>query len=274
MICKDWFSNPTCEKTTNEIFICKSAVIPSTDCIRKTIEMKAIQLLIAVFFITQVQAQDTARFFKNADAFFKANVKNGLVNYGAVKNNPEALHALLDNASQLKVSTSDASTYQAFWINAYNLSVIKGIVTEYPVKQPLSIKGFFDKNTYNVGGLSITLNDIENKMLRAKFPSEPRFHFALVCAGLGCPPIINEAYTPSKLESQLQRQTEIAINNPNFIKVKENKVQVSQIFEWYKEDFVQNGNEIDFLNTYRKEAIPADAKLSYYPYDWTLNDTK
>ena len=96
----------------------------------------------------------------------------------------------------------------------------------------------------------------------------------LVCAGLGCPPIINEAYTPAKLKSQLQRQTTIAVNNPNFIKVNGNKVQISQIFEWYKEDFVRKGTEIDFLNIYRKEPISSDAKLSYYLYDWTLNDTK
>ena len=233
-----------------------------------------ITLVLVAFLGTQSNAQSTDAFFANADTFFKANVKNGRVDYAAVKSNPEALKALLVNASKIKVSTNDAATYQAFWINTYNLAVIKGIVKKYPVKQPLSINGFFDKKTYDVGGTSITLNDIENKMLRAKFPKEPRFHFALVCAGLGCPPIINEAYTPSKLESQLQRQTEIAINNPNFIKAKGDKVQVSQIFEWYKEDFVHDGNEIDFLNKYRKEAIPENAKLSYYPYDWTLNDVQ
>ena len=138
----------------------------------------------------------------------------------------------------------------------------------------MDIKGFFDKTTRTVGGKEIVLNDIENKLLRAKFPKEPRFHFVLVCAGLGCPPIIAEAYTPEKLESQLQRQTEIAVNNPNFIKVKGNKLQLSQIFEWYKGDFTQDGNEIEYLNKYRKEAISAKAKISYYPYDWNLNETK
>ncbi len=240
--------------------------------------MKSITNLALLLVITlssvHIQAQDTASFFSDADTFFKANVKNGLVNYAAVKANPQALDELLENAASISVSTSDAATYQSFWINAYNLAVIKGITEKYPVRQPLSIKGFFDKNTFKLGGTNITLNDIENKKLRAQFPSEPRFHFVLVCAGLGCPPIINEAYTPAKLKSQLQRQTTLAVNNPNFIKVKGNKVQISQIFEWYKEDFVRNGTEIDFLNKYRKEPISSDAKLSYYPYDWTLNDTK
>ena len=138
----------------------------------------------------------------------------------------------------------------------------------------MKIGGFFDKTTHEIGGVKTTLNDLENKLLRKVFPKEARFHFVLVCAGLGCPPIINEAYTPAKLEAQLQRQTTIALNNPNFIKVKGNKVQLSQIFEWYKGDFTQNGSEIDYINKFRKETIPSKARVSYYPYDWTLNQVK
>lgn len=94
---------------------------------------------------------------------------------------------------------------------------------------------------------------MEHKMLRAVFPKEPRFHFVLVCAGLGCPPIINEAYIPNMLEDQLQIQAQIAINNPNFIMVNKNKVKLSQIFEWYKGDFTQDGKSlVDFINLYRK----------------------
>ena len=69
----------------------------------------------------------------------------------------------------------------------------------------------------------------------------------------------------------MQEQTEIALNNPNFIKIKGNKVQLSQIFEWYKIDFVHDGSEIDYINKFRKEPIPKNAKVSYYVYDWQLN---
>ncbi len=236
--------------------------------------MKSVKLIITLLFLGNVYAQDTASFFAKADQFFKEHVENGRVDYAAVKNNPETLNNLLNDAATMQVSPSNAKAYQAFWINAYNLSVIKGIINKYPVKSPLKINGFFDKTTYTLGGTDITLNDIENKKLRAAFPREPRFHFALVCAGLGCPPIIDEAYVPENLDSQLQRQTVKALNDPNFIRVKENKVVVSQIFEWYKEDFVLEGDEIDFLNRYRKSPIDTHLKLSYYPYDWTLNDVK
>ena len=236
--------------------------------------MKNFAILFTLLVAQALSAQSTDAFFTNADTFFKTYIKNGRVDYAAVQSNPKTLDALLEDARTIEVSKTDVKTYQAFWINAYNLSVIKGIVSKYPVKQPLSIKGFFDKQKHTIGGSSITLNDIENKKLRAVFPDEARFHFVLVCAGLGCPPIINEAYTPAKLENQLQQQTKLAINNPSFIRVKGNKVQISQIFEWYNEDFTRNGSVLSFINTYRDTKIDASAKLSYYPYDWTLNDIK
>lgn len=236
--------------------------------------MKRLFLAAILIATTSLYAQSPDTFISKANDFFKTNVSNGRVNYKAIKSNPDALQELVALGKEVRVTTANAASYQAFWINAYNLHVINGIVDNYPTKSPLDIKGFFDKTTREVGGKNITLNDIENKLLRAQFPKEARFHFVLVCAGLGCPPIINEAYKPSNLEAQLQRQTKIALNNPNFIKVKGNKVQLSQIFEWYKGDFTHSGSEVDYINKYRNEAIPAKAKVSYYSYNWTLNDTK
>jgi hypothetical protein len=228
-------------------------------------------LLLSLSF-SESSAQGLDSFFEDADGFFNSYVSNGKVDYKAILEAPSQLNSLLEKAKQIEVSASDVSTYQAFWINAYNLLVIKGIINNYPINSPLDKKGFFDKITYDLGNTSITLNDIENKKLRGLFDEEARFHFVLVCAGLGCPPIINKAYKPDSLEAQLQKQTEVALNNPNFIKVKGNKVQLSQIFDWYKGDFTQNGTEIEYINRYRKEAIPINANVSYYNYDWRLNE--
>lgn len=236
--------------------------------------MKRIATLITLLFVAVSYGQSVDTFVNKADTFFNTYIKNGRVDYKSIKSNPETLNELVTLAKGVRVSKSNVKEYQAFWINAYNITVIKGIVDKYPVKGPLKINGFFDKTTHEIGGVKTTLNDLENKLLRKVFPKEARFHFVLVCAGLGCPPIINEAYTPAKLEAQLQRQTTIALNNPSFIKVKGNKVQLSQIFEWYKGDFTQNGSEIDYINKFRKETIPAKARVSYYPYDWTLNQVK
>ncbi len=236
--------------------------------------MKRIATLITLLLVAVSYGQSVDTFVNKADTFFNTYIKNGRVDYKTIKSNPETLNELVTLAKGVRVSKSNVKEYQAFWINAYNITVIKGIVEKYPVKGPLKIGGFFDKTTHEIGGVKTTLNDLENKLLRKVFPKEARFHFVLVCAGLGCPPIINEAYTPAKLEAQLQRQTTIALNNPNFIKVKGNKVQLSQIFEWYKGDFTQNGSEIDYINKFRKETIPSKARVSYYPYDWTLNQVK
>lgn len=231
--------------------------------------------LIFAFVVTFGFAQSTDTFFKDADAFFKQYVKDGRVNYKAIKKNPAQLNELLAATNTISVGISDANTYQAYWINIYNLSVIKGIVENYPVKSPLDIKGFFDATKHAVGGKKITLNDIEHKLLRGQF-NDARFHFVLVCAGLGCPPIIAEAYMPNSLNTQLDRQTRVALNNDEFIKVntRKKRVQLSEIMKWYKDDFTQNGSEIDFINQYRKEKIAKKSKISYYPYNWKLNQTK
>ncbi len=232
-------------------------------------------IIIVIALATQMSfSQSTTDFFAKADTFFKTYVSNGRVNYDAIKKDPSSLDELLDIASKIRVSKSKPKTFQSFYINAYNLAVIKGVVNKYPVKSPLNIKGFFDKITYNLGGKKTTLNGLENIILRKNFPKEARFHFVLVCAGLGCPPIINQAYKPSTLETQLQRQAVKALNNPSFIRFKGKKVLLSQIFEWYKEDFTHNGSEVDYINKFRKEKIPSNSRVSYYTYDWSLNRTK
>ena len=219
------------------------------------------------------EAQTLETFFKQADSFFKTYVKNGRVAYSEIKKEPSALNEVLKTAEGISVSKTDAKNYKAFWINAYNLSVIKGLVDNYPTSSPLNDKGFFDKTKYNLAGKKVTLNSIENDLLRAQF-KDARFHFVLVCGAVGCPPLINKAYLPSTLEAQLQKQATLAINGDYFIKVNNKKKQVkgSKILEWYKEDFVANGQtEIDYLNRFRTTKIPTDFKLSYFEYNWNIN---
>jgi hypothetical protein len=219
-----------------------------------------------------MQAQNLDVFLSQSNTFFKANVKNGKVAYDAIYKNQDALNTVLATANAIAVMEGDEKNYKAFWINAYNLSVIKGIIDNYPIKSPLDDPGFFDKTTYNLGGKQITLNDIEHKLLRPKF-KDPRFHFVLVCGAIGCPPLISKAYLPDTLDAQLEAQTKKAING-SFLKVNTKKIRISasKIMEWYKEDFTMNGStEIDFINKYRTEQVPARSKLSYFEYNWNLN---
>ena len=199
-------------------------------------------------------------------------MNNGKVAYSKIHASQDELNSILKIAEGISVLKNDADNYQAFWINAYNLSVIKGIIDNYPTKSPLDNKGFFDKTTYRLGGKKITLNDIEHKLLRGNF-KDARFHFVLICGAVGCPPLIDKAYLPETLDLQMEKQTKMALNGP-FLKVntKKKRVEASQIMEWYKEDFTMNNkSEIDFINTYRTEKIPNNFKLSYFPYNWTVN---
>lgn len=238
---------------------------------RHNMKRLSLILLILIFFGSfSAQSQSLKAFFSKADSFFKTNVANGRVAYDAIKKEQSTLKEVLKIAESISVSKSDAANYQAFWINAYNLSVIKGIVDNYPTNSPLDNKGFFDKTTYSLGGKNITLNDIEHKLLRGNF-KDARFHFVLVCGAIGCPPLISKAYLPGTLDSQLEKQTVLAING-SFIKVKKNKIQGSEILKWYKEDFTMNGKtEIDFINKYRTEKVSKKSKLSYFPYNWNVN---
>ncbi|GAA3577984.1 hypothetical protein GCM10022395_28350 [Snuella lapsa] len=218
-------------------------------------------------------SQNGDAFFTEADAFFKANVVNGKVAYAAIKDNSGQLNRLLRLAETFTVSDKDESICKAFWVNAYNISVIKGIVDNYPIKSPLDKAGFFDRDTYKLAGEALTLNAVEHENLIAVY-KDARFHFVLVCGALGCPPLISEAYMPATVDAQMDLQTKKALNG-SFLKVnsKRKRVEVSQIMAWYKKDFTANGaTEIDFINRYRTEGIPNNYKLTYFTYNWNLNE--
>jgi len=236
------------------------------------------KILVQISFLLAVTvafAQNNGSFYSEVNGFFNTYVKNGKVDYRSILENRTELDKILTLSKEIRVSQEGADEYQAFWINGYNLLVIKSIIDNYPIRSPLGKAGFFDVTKHDIGGVQITLNDIEHKMLRGVFAKEPRFHFVLVCAGLGCPPIINKAYLPDTLNSQLEEQTKLALNDPDFIQINKNKVKISQIFEWYKGDFTQDGKDlIGFINQYRIEKLPHKARVSYYPYNWELNEIK
>ncbi|MBK5193318.1 MAG: DUF547 domain-containing protein [Flavobacteriaceae bacterium] len=233
--------------------------------------MKSLKVLF-LLISTTLSAQDTSKFFDSADHFFQTYVENGKVKYAEIKRHPKALSNLMEGAKKIKVSPENPDQYKAFWIKSYNLAVISGIVKNYPVSSPMDLNGFFDKTSYEIGGKKVTLNSIENDLLRAKF-YEPRFHFVLVCAAKSCPPIISEAYRPETLEEQLQRQTEKAMNNPQFVQVQKDKVLFSEIMKWYEQDFTKNGQTlIGFAIKYRKTPIPNNFETGFYKYNWKLNE--
>ncbi|MFI1743460.1 DUF547 domain-containing protein [Thalassobellus sediminis] len=238
--------------------------------------MKSFLFTTILIFSLGAYSQNSSDFFYKADVFFSSYVSTGLVNYEAIEKKTESLIELIALSNSISFKDLDSNTQKAFWINLYNIITIKSVIENLPIKSPLDVVGFFDTKKHEVVHETLTLNDIENNKIRRKY-DDPRIHFVLVCAGLGCPPIINSAYLPKNLDSQLEKQTRLALNNPKFIQLnhKRKKVAISEIFKWYLSDFASKESKlIDYINIYREEKIPTDYKITYYTYDWSLNKVK
>ena len=230
-----------------------------------------ITLLLLSVQLVMAQGNINSEFFNQTNAFFKQYVSGNAINYAQIKKNPSQLNKLVEQVGKANLSGADANTIQAFYINAYNLLVIDGAIQNYPLKSVLDVPGFFDGKKKTVAGKQLTLNQLEKTNLLKTY-KDNRFHFVLVCGAVDCPPIANFAYTPEALEKQLEQRTRKALNDPNFVKTSQGKVSISQIFEWYSNEFGGNKKAaIEFINQYRENKIPASTPVDFYNYDWSLN---
>jgi hypothetical protein len=236
--------------------------------------MKRIFLAIAFYGLTAAGAfaQDSKDFFDKVDKFMAANVKGGVVNYKGIVADKTALDELVAAAGK-KYKFAATADEKTFYLNAYNVFVIKGIINAYPVKGPLAIDGFFDKKTYLVNGASLSLNQIENDIVRKKY-NDARIHFALVCGAKSCPPLPSYGYKPATLDSQLDNLARQSIQSSSFTKIdyKKKTAAISMIFNWYKDDFIKAKGSVEaFLNSYLKTPLPQGTVITNYEYDWTAN---
>lgn len=188
----------------------------------------------------------------------------------------------------------------AYWINAYNATVIRGVMEYYPIKGVEDIEepgllfffparsGFFLFQRFNYGGAETSLYYLENNVIRDRF-KEPRIHFALNCASRSCPQLPNRPFLPSILNDQLDYETVKFINDKNQVRYdqKENTLFLSSIFKWFKSDFTEwlkekgfeNPSLVDyillFLNEDDAKKVRESEKkpsIEFLPYDWGLND--
>ena len=177
----------------------------------------------------------------------------------------------------------------AFWINAYNAYTIQLIVKHDENKSirninrtiGLKLKGPWSEPLARVGGKNNTLDDIEHKIIRPTY-QEPRIHFALVCAAMGCPPLRREAYTGARLDAQLEEQGAVfLLRSPskNRVDVASKTFYHSMIFGYYKADF---GGTLVSAGKYAAHWFPAGSaerallesgafRAVETKYDWTLN---
>lgn len=211
------------------------------------------------------------------------------VDYRLLSRDQMRLNDYLTEISSVTQSEYDAwesSQRLAFLINAYNALTIQLILTEYPdLKSIKDLGGLFSspwkKKFFNLLGESRYLDYIEHEMLRKDF-NEPRIHFAIVCASIGCPPLRKEAFLADRIDDQLQRAMVNFLSDAdkNQVNQAENRLELSPIFKWFSEDFEKATGSVqafvipwipfgrDTFDGMEADKIPID----YLPYDWALND--
>jgi len=216
------------------------------------------------------------------DQFLQRSVKDGLVDYRRLQKEEEALAGYLASLQDVDLAQLSSREAQlAFWINAYNACVVKGVLDHSPLTSVKAVKGFFDNIRYRIGGESLTLNEIEAK---GRALGDWRIHFAVVCASSSCPSLRSEAYVPDRLEAQLTEQTSQFLRHPSTglrLDATQRVLWVSNIFRWYAKDFVPSGaltvgNLLEVIGPYVEPSVVQAIgrqrlKLKFLEYDWTLN---
>ena len=215
------------------------------------------------------------------EELLKAYVKDGLVDYQGFKNEEKKLDAYLQILRETDTSKLPLDEQLAFYINTYNATTIKFILSRYPdIKSIKDLGSFFrspfKKKIVHVEGETISLDDLEHGIIRPRF-KYPRVHFAVNCASKSCPPLLSEPYRGSTLDEQLNASTRGFVNNPERNYLVGKTLYVSKIFKWFSEDF--DNNVLGFFLNYAegdfKERLVANKlviEVEYLDYDWSLNE--
>lgn len=228
-----------------------------------------------------------------------ANGNASAVDYAAIKAEHEALKAYLGTLSA--VSEADYGKWSkaqrlAFLINAYNAFTVELILTKYPDLESIKDLGSvfsspWKKKFFSLLGQERHLDDVEHGIIRAPGAfDDPRIHVGVVCASIGCPMLRPDAFTPEKLDAQLDDGMKrfLADATRNRYDAAGGRLQVSKIFDWYGKDFEKGHKGYDSLKaTFARHAAQlattpeaqskvrsGDYKLEFLDYDWKLNDSR
>ncbi len=219
--------------------------------------------------------------YSSYDRLLKKYVnEQGLVNYGAWKQNGADIAVLNDYLKQLAGAPEPAAKGNervATLVNAYNAIVLQWILTNYPTESIWSLKDSFKAARHTIGGESVSLNDIEHGSLRPEIGWHA--HAVLVCAARSCPPLQRSAYSAGDFEDQDARAFRAWLGREDLNKFTpaERRVEVSSIFKWFKADFDKAGGVPKILGRFAPESVRQFAgsgnyDLKYLPYNWGLND--
>jgi hypothetical protein len=206
--------------------------------------------------------------------------EQGLVNYGAWKQNEADLSALNEYLKQFAAkidNPAQGDEKASSLVNAYNAFVLRWILSNYPSESIWQRKDSFSGKRNEIGGGKVSLDDIEHGALRPLIGY--RAHAVLVCAARSCPPLQRFAYTGDKFEEQDDSayRAWLAHEDLNKFLPNEKKVEISSIFKWFRQDFDNAGGIPKILGRYAPRrvhefAASGNYEIIYLPYNWGLND--
>ncbi len=207
--------------------------------------------------------------------------------YGAVSDaDRAALDGYLAALAAQPIGRFDRAEQRAYWINLYNALTVDVVLEHYPVDSIRDIDispglfadGPWGRALITVEGAALTLNDIEHRILRPIW-RDPRLHYALNCAAVGCPNLQAEAFTAANTEALLDAAAHDYVGAPRGFSLADGGLTVSSIYVWFNEDF--GGNDagvIAHLKLYaeppRAARLAAVKEVADHAYDWQLNDAK
>ncbi|MBI1985427.1 MAG: DUF547 domain-containing protein [Rhodospirillales bacterium] len=212
------------------------------------------------------------------------------VAYGRVgAEDKQALADYIAGLAAVPVGRLNRHSQLAFWINLYNALTIKLILDHYPVKsiQDIDISpglfsdGPWGRKLIEVEGVAVSLDDIEHRILRPIW-NDPRLHYVLNCASIGCPQLQRTAFTPNNADTLMEEAARQYVNHPRGVAVLYDRVVLSSIYKWYATDFGGDDAILGHLKRYAEPLLRAkldDVRgiahdLYAWIYDWTLNDAR
>ncbi len=213
------------------------------------------------------------------------------VDYTALKRDQAALQVVLSDFSAVTPAQFEAfgrHQQMAFLINAYNAFTLQRVLTRYPSLTSIRELGTLLRSPwkqpfFQLLGQTRHLDWIEHERLRPDY-AEPRVHFALNCASIGCPALRPEPFVAAQLDAQLddQQRRFLSDRTRNRFNAADGRLRVSQIFKWFSEDFpggaqvwlAQRAQLLSDTPADRARLASGDFRLDFLSYDWTLNDLK
>ncbi len=210
-----------------------------------------------------------------------------VIDYGAVtQEDRAALAALIARLEAVPISTYSREEQLAYWINLYNAATVQVVLDHYPVETIRDIDisgglfsdGPWDAELLTVEGETLTLNDIEHRILRPIW-MDPRIHYAVNCASIGCPNLRPEPFRGETVEAVLDQAARDYLSDPRGLKIDMDRIIVSKIYDWFFEDFSkQDMRLLDHLTLYVDPALVDQVnrigEVHGTHYDWQLNSPK